>query len=354
MKSRVMVVAGGTGGHINPALAVAKACRNLGAEVMFVGTGKEMEKKLVTAAGFVLTAVPFVPLTGKGIAGILRALLALPTALYKAFSVIATFKPQAVIGFGGYPTVIPLLVAKLTGRLYYIQEQNVQSGAANRFLSKWVTKIFAVSGVKGFAATVDVQTTPNPVREEYRKITAWNTPADKVNLLLLGGSQGAKAVTNAILSNAENLKKYPLHILLQAGSADFERVKAECESHAWTHIEPVAFINDMPARLSWAHLVISRAGAMACTEIAAAGRPVIFVPLIIAGGHQRYNAELAVKSGCAVIIDQNQALAVELGIFLEKLLTDPAALSKMGQAATEFAKENKIDSARLIAETILR
>lgn len=318
----VVFAAGGTGGHIVPALSVAEALKKIDPSltIVFIGVGKEIERKLIPAAGFELVELPFVPFRGRGIGGVFAFLAAIPRALQRARSLYKERKPKVVVGFGGYPSFMPVVMARWFNIPVVIHEQNVQVGLANRFLSRFAKKLFAVTGAHGFPSGGEVTYLPLPVRDAFYAIAPWNPPRDGelLRLLVLGGSQGAVSLNDAIADLAPLFSELRIFVTHQSGARDQERLSAKYQALKFENVQVAAFFDNVAGELEKAHLVISRAGAGAVAEISVSGRPAIYVPLPIAGGHQQENCAHVIASGGAELIVQEPGFVETLGKTIQK------------------------------------
>jgi UDP-N-acetylglucosamine--N-acetylmuramyl-(pentapeptide) pyrophosphoryl-undecaprenol N-acetylglucosamine transferase len=311
---RILIAAGGTGGHIVPALAVAEVLAELGHEVSFVGVGKEIEKKLIK--NYPLAEISFPPFRGQGLGGIYRLVRAIPGAVMSARKLIRERQIDRVIGFGGYPSFAPIVAAWLLGIPRVLHEQNRVVGLANRWLSRIVSVVFATQGVRGFS--VPVIELPLPVRKAFREIPPLSGK-EKPCLLVLGGSQGAVSVNTAVLSLGSFLKERGVGIIHQAGRVDYQRVKDGYASMG-VAAEVYDFVEDVAGLMARSTMIISRAGAMSVAEISASGRPAIYIPLPIAGGHQQDNCREVVARGEALLVLQDGALNENLRVAVLKML----------------------------------
>lgn len=351
---KVLVAAGGTGGHIVPALAVAEKIKALdpAAEVFFVGVGKEIEHKLIPSAGYELFEIPFPPFRGRGLRGVISFFFSVPKAFRTARRLLKEKKIDAVIGFGGYPSFAPMIAAFFSGVPSVLHEQNVQVGLANRLLELFAGKVFAVTGAKGFFRQHRVVELPLPVRSVFRKISPM-TLNPPLKLLVLGGSQGAVTVNNAVISLLPLLQEHGVNVIHQTGLLDFERVR-DCYSSAdFKGVEVFPFTNDIPEKLEKATFVISRAGAMSVAENTAAGRPAIYIPLAIAGAHQRENCIRVVEKGAALVVEQDENLQGNLRKVVEGLLLNPTKLNEMAIKARDESLVSGSPSEDRIAEAVL-
>lgn len=319
--------AGGTGGHLFPALAVAQALRLQNIEVKFFVVGKELEKKLLEKAGFDYESIPFFPVTGKGVWGMLRALVVFPGALYRVIVFYLRLKPRVVVGFGGYPSFVPVVAAWMLRIPVALQEQNVQPGLANRVLSIFSRRVFAVPGAKGFIRD-NIMFVDNPVRHSFYDVTKWTEPAqgEPLRLLVFGGSQGARGLNSGILEILPLLKSFGTCVVHQTGTGDYDRVRSCYDQESFCSAEVLPFIEDMVGELQRAHLVVCRAGALTVAEVVAARRPAIFVPLPIAGAHQKANVQNLVSHGGALMVEQGEGFSERLSLVLTELLEHPVNL----------------------------
>jgi UDP-N-acetylglucosamine--N-acetylmuramyl-(pentapeptide) pyrophosphoryl-undecaprenol N-acetylglucosamine transferase len=335
---RVLIAGGGTGGHIIPALAVARELTaRHGVEVLFVGTPRGLESRLVPAAGFALKLIEVGPLNNVSLATKMRTLLSLPGSFFACRRLIREFNPGAALGVGGYASGPGMLAALQLGVPAMVLEPNAMPGLANRLVGKRVQAAavnFASAG-KWFR---NAEVTGIPVRPEFFHLQPPNTGAAP-HLLVFGGSQGAR-IFNVHLPKmiAALLEAVPgLTVLHQSGAKNFESTQAAYETSgadpARWQVSP--FLDDMPARFSQAHLVMARSGASTVAELAAAGKPSLLVPFAAAADeHQRRNAEVMEKAGAAVmLLEQELDVPGKLLSTLRGLLKSPDRLAAMAEAA---------------------
>lgn len=353
----IFIAAGGTGGHIIPAIAVADAikARRPDCRIVFIGTGKEIERKLVGQAGYELEAVELLPFSGKGIAGKLKLLLSLPAAVRAVNRLFSGYKPACIAGFGGYPSFLPVFSAWLRGIPRIINEQNVKAGVANRVLSLIATAGFAVPGAYSFCRPKIITFVPNPVRSRFFEVPDWNPPAEErpLKILVVGGSQGAVSLNTAILDCADKFNGLGVSLVHQAGAKDLARVASRYSEVDPSRFSAVEFIDDLASAYGAADIVICRAGAMTVAEICAAGRAAIFVPLPIAGGHQAENARWLVDSGAALMLAQDAALSEKLFSAVAGLAADKAKILSLAATIRQAAVGAGKRSSDLVAEKIL-
>lgn len=352
----LLIAAGGTGGHIVPALAVARAYRELHPEerIVFAGVGRELEMKLIEGAGYELRVIPFRPYLGGGLLGKLRLLASIPKALLKTTKLFREIRPSVVLGFGGYPSFMPMLYAWLTRVPRLLHEQNIQVGVANRVLSRLSNQVFALPSARGFPSGVTVARVPMPVRPEFLRLQNWKVPGpgERFTILVLGGSQGAVSVNNAILELVPLFKRHHLHVIHQAGATDLERVRAEYLHREFHDAEVVGFVPDLSLLLARSDLVISRAGAMAVAELTSAARPTIFIPLVVAAAHQSANVEELERDGGAIVLEQDGELVSRLGEIIASLVSEPKRLSELSERMRQKSTINGVAAAEIIARAV--
>lgn len=346
--NQILFVAGGTGGHIVPALAVAQKLKKLypETEIIFCGVGKEIEKKLIVPAGFQLVELPFPPFRGVSFFKKLFFIFELPKTVLKARKIIRKLKISSVIAFGGYPSVGPMIAAWSLGIHRVLHEQNQQVGLANKLLEFFATKVFSVIGAKGFRDPKQVTFLPLPVRLEFREIPPLEL-SNEVKLLVLGGSQGARSINDAIVELLPYFREQKISVYHQSGSSDFARVSKAYEGYE--RGEVVAFTNDVAGALKNSTVVVSRAGAMSVAEICSAGRAAIYIPLKIAGAHQSANIETVVASNAAVLVNQDENLVENLKKQISFFLENRGELQKMGLRARELSLQGEQASEEIIA-----
>jgi UDP-N-acetylglucosamine--N-acetylmuramyl-(pentapeptide) pyrophosphoryl-undecaprenol N-acetylglucosamine transferase len=328
---RAMIVGGGTGGHVIPALAIARELKaRFAAELLFVGTARRIETRLVPAAGFDLKLIHVGQLKNVSWKTRLRTLFDLPLGILAARKLIREFKPEVVIGVGGYASGPAMLAAILCGTPTLAFEPNVVPGFANRVVARFV-KAAAVhfQETQRFFPSACTRITGVPVREEFFKIPA--RPAGSKNLLVFGGSQGSRAL-NRVMSEAlpSLIKRVPeIRIVHQTGERDFDNVQ-QAYRQAGVPAQVSRFIDNMPRAFAEADLVLCRSGASTVAEITAAGKPAIFVPFPqAADDHQRRNAEALVKANAAQLIPETDLSVDRLVESVSSAFSDPARLQQM-------------------------
>ena len=347
---RAILAGGGTGGHVIPALAIANELKkSYGAEVLFIGTARGIENRLVPAAGFPLQLVRVGAL--KNVSLITRAKTAfdLPRAVWDAGRMLNEFAPDVVIGVGGYASGPAMLAALVKHIPTLAFEPNVVPGFANRIVARFVSAA-AVHFEETAKYFRHAEVTGVPVRQAFFEIRPklGGTPT----LLVFGGSQGAHAINEAMIRCLPELQREApgIHIIHQTGERDYNDALATYGGLG--PAEVFKFIEDMPAAFSRADLVVCRSGASTVAEIAAAGKPAIFVPFPrAADDHQRVNAEALAQAGAAVVVEESKLEGVWLAETIAALLGDSKRLERMSVAARSLAHP---DAARDIAAIVAR
>ncbi len=334
---KVLIAAGGTGGHIYPGIAVANEImsRDAESEVLFVGTARGLEKKIVPENGFQLSLINIAGLKNVGLVGKIKGVSVLPRSFLEARRIIRQFRPHVVVGAGGYVSGPVLLMAAIMGLPTLIMDSNALPGFTNRQLARFIDQAaltfeeaMPFFGRKGVV-------TGNPVRLEFFEIEA-KKRADEFHLLVFGGSQGSRAINNAMMDALGNLAKYDgaLTITHQTGEADFENVRATYSSSAFASADVRPFISDIVVEFGKSDLVICRAGATTCAELTAAGKASIMIPLpTAADDHQRKNAEALERAGAAKMILQIDLTGEMLADDIGQMIEAPAAITAMENAA---------------------
>jgi UDP-N-acetylglucosamine--N-acetylmuramyl-(pentapeptide) pyrophosphoryl-undecaprenol N-acetylglucosamine transferase len=347
---RVIVAGGGTGGHVIPALAVAHELRALyGAQVVFVGTARGIETRLVPAAGYELKLVEVGALKRVSLATRLRTLLALPVAIARASGIIQEFRPDVVIGVGGYASGPAMLAAALSSVPTLAFEPNVVPGFANRLLASMVS-MAAVHFPQTCRYFRRCRVTGVPVRRAFFELQS--KPGGRPTLLVFGGSQGARAINAAVTGALPALhERLPdLHVIHQTGERDYNDAQA-AYLRAGISAEVSPFIENMPEVFGRADLLLCRSGASTVAEITAAGKPAIFVPFPhAADDHQLRNAEALAAVGAAVIVPEKELTSERVVNEVVALLNDRQRLARMAAAARALSHADAAgDIARMAA-----
>ena len=349
---RFVLAGGGTGGHVIPALAIAQELRaQYDAEVLFVGTARGIETRLVPAAGYELKLIQVGALKQVSLGTRLKTLFDLPRAVLTASSLLSEFRPQAAIGVGGYASGPAMLAAVLRGIPTVAFEPNRVPGLANRLVGLMVS-----AGAVQFEQTCryfrNCRVTGVPVRRAFFEIGA-KPPDAPPTLLVFGGSQGAHAINRTVLESLPALcAAIPgLHLIHQTGERDYNEAQAAYRKQGMP-AEVYPFIDDMPAAFERADLLLCRSGASTVAEITAAGKPAVFVPFpFAADDHQRRNAEALVEAGAGRLLPNEQLTPPRLVEIVCSLLGDRARLTQMAAAARGLAHP---DAATEIARLAVR
>jgi len=351
---RVLIAGGGTGGHVIPALAIARELRDAhGAEVRFVGTARGLETRLVPEAGFALELIHVGQLKSVSLATKVRTLADLPLGILRCMRLLRSYKPDAVVGVGGYASGPAMLAAILLRVPTLAFEPNAAPGLANRLAGRVVTAA-AVNFEETRRYFRNSRVTGIPVRAEFFAIPAKSAGPAK-RLLVFGGSQGAR-VLNRIMPQIlfPLLRDTPgLTVLHQSGPrAEAETRQAYLETGAdESRWQVSAYLDDMPARFAEADLILCRSGASTMAELAAAGKPALLVPFAAAtDDHQRRNAEVFVAAHAAKMLLESELAAERLLATLRELLSDPEKLLAMGENARPLAHP---DAVRTIGRMVL-
>lgn len=339
---RVMIIAGGTGGHIFPALAVAEQLKKQGIAVFWLGTRHGMEAKLVSDH----YPMQFISVSGvrkKGVAAKLVAPMKLLLATIKAYHIIKATKPSVVLAMGGYVAAPGGLAAKLARVPLVIHEQNAKAGLTNRLLAK-IANIVLQGFENAFNASVITKTVGNPVRDVMLSLP---TPQQRFNyenrplrVLVMGGSQGAQALNQCMVKVWEKFSEADsVEVWHQSGERELASMQA-----AYTAL-PIkakveAFIDEVAQAYAWADIIVCRAGAMTISELAAAGAASILIPYPFAvDQHQHYNARYLSDNGAAILIDQKELTPARMFEILQQRVDDRGSLLKMAQNAKKLAYE---------------
>jgi UDP-N-acetylglucosamine--N-acetylmuramyl-(pentapeptide) pyrophosphoryl-undecaprenol N-acetylglucosamine transferase len=331
---RALLAGGGTGGHVIPALAIAQELRaHFNADIVFVGTARGIENRLVPAAGFPLRLIDVGQLKNVTIATRLKTLFALPRAIFASSEILRAFRPDVVIGVGGYASGPAMLAAALASVPTIAFEPNLVPGFANRVVASMISAA-AVQFPETCRSFRRCLVTGVPVRRAFFDVPP-RPPGSPPTLLLFGGSQGAHALNRALVDALPLLiEAVPgLRIIHQTGERDYNDAQAG-HLRAGIPAEVSPFIEDMPAAFARADLLICRSGASTVAEITAAGKPAIFVPFPrAADDHQRRNAEALSTKGAAMLIPESELTPQRLAETAAALLNDRTRLSAMGAAA---------------------
>lgn len=350
----IVFAAGGTGGHLYPAVALAREFvrQDPGSRMLFVGTTRGIESKVLKHEGLELAMIDAQPVMGRGVLRAAGALLSLPRGVRQSVSLLRARRASFVLGVGGYTSPPVLLAARLLGLPRAILEPNAYPGMANRVLGPIADLVFVgFHEAAGHFSTAKVRVAGVPVRRGFTEPSEQDkagAPGPR-RLLVFGGSQGARAINDAMLAALPHWAGMggALSIVHQTGEADHARVRAGYEA-AGLRAEVVPFLFDMPAALRAADLVVSRAGAMTLAELTVCGKPAILIPLPQAiHQHQAHNAQALAEAGGAVVVRQDELTGERLSREVAALIRDAGRLREMGERSRGLGKP-------AAAETIVR
>ncbi|MAI07482.1 MAG: undecaprenyldiphospho-muramoylpentapeptide beta-N-acetylglucosaminyltransferase [Magnetococcales bacterium] len=355
-KKTVVIAAGASGGHLFPALAVANKLKAQGFHCLFVGRGGQFSP-IIAKEGYSILELPASPWNVRNPLKKAVAIFNLFRAFWRAFKLIHNHKASVVFGTGGYATVAAMMAAKLAGVPTIIQDQNVLPGRANRFLAKWVDKVcLSYESSRHYLKYRDdvMVVTGNPIRQKVINAKNIKRQEDgKFRLLVVGGSQGAKVLSD-VVPNAMKLLPYEIlkciEVTQQCRPEDVARVKNLYHA-ADVPAKVESFFENLEEEIRQAHLVVARSGASTVNEVSILGRSAIYVPLRLADGHQLQNAKFVEAAGAAIVMEQVLFTPEKLAEKLTELFEDKAFLAKMEQSALKVSQE---DAADKIAEQVAK
>jgi len=337
----IVVAGGGTGGHLYPGIAIAQeiAARRRGVEIVFAGAGTSLERTILAPHGYRLIAIRSGGVVGKSLAGRMRGIGRAMAGFAQSIRTLMRDRPRVVIGVGGYASGPMVMAAVMLRVPSLIHEQNYYPGLTNRILAPWVRRV-AVSfeetrryfGGRG-------ELTGNPVRAAFRGVKR-KVRGDTFNVLIFGGSQGAKAINSTVVDALPYLQEQrtALRFLHGTGSRDHERVAAAYVASGF-EAQVLPYITDILRAYEWADLVVARAGASSVSEIAVCGKASILVPLpASAHDHQRYNARTFAESRASLVIEESSLTGQALAQALLQLRADPERVSVMERSALLLAR----------------
>lgn len=350
---RIVIAGGGTGGHVIPALAIAHQLKKqFDAEVLFIGTARGIETRLVPQAGFPLELIKVGALKNVSLMTRARTMFDLPRALWTSGRMLTDFRPDVVIGVGGYASG-PAMFAAIRRRIPTLAfEPNVVPGFANRMVARWVS-VAAVHFEETCEYFPRCKVTGVPVREAFFRIPA--KTGSPPTVLVFGGSQGARAINQAMIESLPGLRdRVPgLHIIHQTGQRDYDNVLAAYDK-AGASGEVHKFIDDMPGTFARADLLVCRSGASTVAEITAAGKPAIFVPFPrAADDHQNVNARALERAGAAIVVEETKLEAAYLVDTIAAVIADPNHLLSMSAAAKSLAHPKAVEEIAAMVEGLI-
>ena len=350
MTPHLMIMAGGTGGHVFPALAVAKNLRDSGVKITWLGTRKGLEASVVPANDIAIEWVSVEGLRGKGKLSLLLAPFKLARAMWQSAVAIRKVQPDCILGMGGFVSGPGGLMARLLSKPLIVHEQNAVAGLTNKYLAKVANKV-----ITGFPNVKDLPSSAqwlgNPVRNDITP--THSNESSKVNVLIIGGSQGAHSFNTKLPSVFNALNDSNVVVWHQSGKGRADQVKAVYADKG-VPAKVTEFIDDMAMAYAWADLLLCRAGAMTIAECCAAAKPALLVPYpFSAGDHQEFNAHTLVKVGAAEAFDNSQIESPEFQASLAKLVGDKATLKLMGQQSYSLHKPNALTDVTQVCQEFL-
>jgi UDP-N-acetylglucosamine--N-acetylmuramyl-(pentapeptide) pyrophosphoryl-undecaprenol N-acetylglucosamine transferase len=348
----VLIGAGGTGGHVFPGIAVADELvrRDPATRVVFAGTARGLETRLVPKAGYALETLPILPLNGVSFLRTLVGLVALPYGLLRSALLVLRLRPAAVLGIGGYAGGPVTLLAALIGVRAVILEPNARPGFTNRVLKPFVDVAACAYEEARASFGSKFVLTGNPVRGGFAALPE-KAPHEPLTLVAFGGSQGSRVLNRALVAALPRLPgPERLRIVHQTGPLMQAEVEAAYRA-AGRPAEVVSFLDDMQRRLGEADLVLSRSGATTCAELTVAGKAALLVPFAgAADDHQTQNARALEAAGAARVLEERALTGDALAQALTRLVDDKPALAAMGRAARRLGRK---DAAARVAELLL-
>ena len=351
----MMIAGGGTGGHLFPGIAVAEAARRRDpmTAILFVGSARGIEARVVPTSGFDLELLPGSPLRGRRVAGKVTALGALGTATVRARALVQRFRPDVVVGLGGYASAAAVVAGRLQRVPIVLLEQNAKPGMTTRLLARLADRVCVSfpDTASGFPAGRAVMT-GNPVRALAAPATA-TTPRSGLTIAIVGGSAGAHRLNEAGPALRAHLSDVAgLTIIHQTGLAEEATVRTAYAGAAGVDVRP--FINDMGAVYAAADLIVCRAGATTIAELAVQGLPAIFVPYPhAADDHQRANAETLVHGGAARMVLDHHATGERLAAEVRELVADPTLLPEMRRRMRQFARPDAAERVLAVIDELV-
>lgn len=344
---RLMVMAGGTGGHVFPGLAVAKQLQDQGWDIRWLGTADRMEADLVPKHGIEIDFIRVKGLRGQGILRLLKAPFQIINAILQARTHLKRWQPDAVLGMGGYVSGPGGIAAWLMGIPVVLHEQNAVAGLTNQWLSKIATRVF--QAFKG--AFPNVPVVGNPVRQD---VVALSDPSVRmaerhgpIRILVMGGSQGAR-ILNQTLPQVMALLGDDYEVRHQAGKNNQASVEVAYQEQGVSHVEVTEFIDDVASAYAWADLLVCRSGALTVSEVSAAGVGAIFVPFMHKDRQQALNADHLVECGAAKMIEQPELTAQKMADTIQQM--DRQQLLDMAVKARQAAQ---VDADKVVADAII-
>jgi UDP-N-acetylglucosamine--N-acetylmuramyl-(pentapeptide) pyrophosphoryl-undecaprenol N-acetylglucosamine transferase len=357
-QKHLVIAGGGTGGHLFPGVAVVEAALELdpNLKVTFVGAQRGIEARVIPELGFDLKLLPVHPLRSGGAIGALKGASSLPWSGVKALQFIAQLKPDVVVAVGGYAAGPMTALAAMSGKKTALLEQNAVPGLTNRWLGKFVDRAYlSFESTAEYFPRVDCRAVGNPVRKSIRDRVAsvhYETPVDRLNILVIGGSGGSQNLNMGIpkaLSQLSSETRGLVSVRHQTGRGRMEMAQQSYQGYEGKY-ELTEFIDDMAAAYAWCDLLICRAGMSTIAEVTALGIPAIYVPLPTSDGHQIANALEIVEKGGGMMIPDDEISSARMARLVEGLVRNPVSL---GQVSAQARQLGHPDAAITIATELL-
>lgn len=348
----VVFSGGGTGGHVFPGLAVADELGRLGWRTAWIGRGGSFEQRLVAAAGLEFRALPARAFVDRGALARGVALGVLAASTLRAAVLLRRLGAAAVFATGGFACVPAALGARLSGSGLYLFEPNAQSGAANRLLSRFAAEAGTAFESAAKELACEARLVGVPVRRAFHRVDEPQFPDDRTRVLVLGGSRGSDVLNRQLPRLfARVARRSAIEVTHQSGPSRVDDTRGRYRDHAAPALRATVqgFIEDTAGAMAAHDLIVSRSGAVTVAEAAAAGRPAVYVPLPLASGHQRGNAQAMVDAGAALLVEQDDLQGEAAAGRCAELIADRARLSFMARAARAHGRG---DAARAIAERV--
>ena len=338
---KLLVMAGGTGGHIFPGIAVAKALEAEGWDIHWLGTAKRMEADIVPQHGYPISFINIAGLRNKGWKELIKLPFKLLQSLWQSIRVIRGINPDVVLGMGGYASAPGGVAAWLLGKPLVLHEQNAVAGMSNRYLSKLAKRVLCAFP-DAFAKQVNAEVVGNPLRKEMVELEQVVSvqPTTSKKVLVVGGSLGAKVFNDTVPAAMKQIQQQHIQVWHQTGKGNAEQVTEAYQQNELTgeRAKVTEFIDNMAEAYNWADIVVCRAGALTVSELAMAGKPAIFVPLPHAvDDHQTKNAMYLVGRGAAKLIAQRDFNGTTLAQMLNSMFSSDTVVRNMSKAALDAA-----------------
>lgn len=341
---RVLFAGGGTGGHVFMSVALAQELKRIApeVEVLFVGTKRGLEARVVEPLGFRLATIEVGALNKVGLKKMLSSLFGIPFAIWSGGRIVRVFRPDIIVGVGGYSSGPVVLAGKLMGCRAVLIEPNAYPGLTNRLLRRWVDAAAVAFEEAGRAFGAKARVTGIPIRGEFHRVEPQCSTSGPLSVLVTGGSQGSTPINRLVCDALSFLPPGKVQIIHQTGRFDLKQVTESYREKNFP-AQITDFIDNIPDLLGRIDLVVSRAGASTVAELTAAGKPSILIPFPqAADDHQRKNAAALVKRGAALMLEQNQTSGRELAELLIRLADNREELRTMAEASRSLARPGSV------------